>query len=79
MKFLIFAAAVVGYFFYLGWRNKGYEHVCLKTKEIAEIGGCHKYECGVKYVDGSFGRENAPVVGQVKCTVYGSRIEWHWI
>lgn len=79
MKFIAFILIVVGYLFYLERRNAGYDTVCLKSREIAEIGGCHKYECGVRYTDGSFGREQAPVIGQVKCTNYGSKVEWLWI
>ena len=35
-------------------------------KTIAEIGGCNRYSCGVKYTDGTFGSEDGPVVGQSK-------------
>lgn len=49
--------------------EKNPEKKCLEAKKAVEIGGCDQYgSCGVKFDDGTFGREYYPAPGQYFCT-----------
>lgn len=40
---------------------------CAEYSEIVEIGGCNKYECGVRLKNGRISRQSTPVIGQIIC------------
>jgi hypothetical protein len=79
MKIIVIVLMFVAYAFYFEHLNKNQQTYCAEKKTVAEIGGCGKYYCGVKYTDGTFGHESLPVVGQMFCKKYKSKLPWRYI
>lgn len=79
MKFFLFIVIFVSYLVYFERINKDRTIVCTDLRTVAEVGGCHRYECGVKFTDGTFGEVRSPVVGKRYCFKYRSTKPWRYI
>lgn len=78
MKYIVFFALLGLFIWNLDRINQGYDHYCYNLKTVAEVGGCGKYDCGVRFTDGSFGEVRNPVPGMSKCFSYEPTQEWRW-
>lgn len=67
-----FGAGILIVFCYLNYLCLEAKSARYELKTVAEVGGCTRFRCGVKYTDGTYGVEGAVAVGM---TVYARKSE----
>lgn len=73
LSFLILAAIVGTVVLGIKGCVDNTETVCTDTAQITEIGGCDRWNCAVRYSDGTRGDRQRPLVGDIVCRNWVTR------